>query len=366
MERGAGSKPTLRDGEEEPADAASSTTPAYHAFSTRDIPAKDRFEIWRDFTLKAGEVEVLSDSPESLEADIEEWPAGLLSILRLNVSKSLYDRTPSFARNGTNDFRFTFCGPGLTIDSKETGTVTLKQGGGFFLARDFSSKVAPPHNSPNVILCIDRAALLELMPRDFELTMQAFAPGDKLLQLLGNMVPLIANRTEPTTRERRETVAQQIIDLVALLLNPSRDGRALIDSRGLKAARLGAVLNAIDRRFADPSLSADSLGAELGISGRQVHRLLLETTKTFYEHLLERRLRHAHEMLLDPRHADLKIVDIAFKTGFTNASFFGQSFRRRFGDTPSGVRTILSAEGSLKVLRDSIEGRFPERPPRKG
>ncbi|MEZ5826992.1 MAG: helix-turn-helix domain-containing protein [Hyphomicrobiales bacterium] len=349
MDQGVGPKSAAQDESTEPAGAAYSELPPYIAFSTRDLPVEGKFETWRDFSLKVGEVDVVTNAPTTLEADIEAWSAGLLSITRLTVTESAYDRPKSFARNGDNEFRFTLCGPGMTVHSELAGTTTLKQGGGFLLSRDHVSTVAPAPNSPNVILGIDRAALLELMPRDFEVAVQAFAPGHKLLDLLGNMVPLIANKTEPTTREKRETIGRQIIDLVALLLNPSRDGRQLIEERGLKAARIGAVLKEIDRKFADPSLSPESLGAGLGISGRQVHRLLLETTKTFYEHLTERRLRHAHDMLLDPRCADLKIMDIAFQTGFSNASFFGQNYRRRFGDTPTGARATAAPGPAMKA-----------------
>jgi transcriptional regulator GlxA family with amidase domain len=54
---------------------------------------------------------------------------------------------------------------------------------------------------------------------------------------------------------------------------------------------------------------------------------------------LDKRLDRAVDLLRDPRHAGKKIVDIAFATGFTDVSHFNRSFRRRFGDTPSGVRT---------------------------
>jgi AraC-like DNA-binding protein len=34
-----------------------------------------------------------------------------------------------------------------------------------------------------------------------------------------------------------------------------------------------------------------------------------------------------------------KVGDLALETGFTDLSYFNRSFRRRFGDTPSGFRT---------------------------
>jgi AraC-like DNA-binding protein len=43
-------------------------------------------------------------------------------------------------------------------------------------------------------------------------------------------------------------------------------------------------------------------------------------------------------MLTDPHHLHLAIIDIAFGVGFGDVSHFNRTFRRRFGETPSGVR----------------------------
>jgi len=43
-------------------------------------------------------------------------------------------------------------------------------------------------------------------------------------------------------------------------------------------------------------------------------------------------------MLTDPSHLHLAIIDIAFAVGFSDVSHFNRTFRRRFGETPSGIR----------------------------
>jgi AraC-like DNA-binding protein len=70
-----------------------------------------------------------------------------------------------------------------------------------------------------------------------------------------------------------------------------------------------------------------------------VQKLLDEGTgKSFTEHLAGRRLERAFEMLTDPHRRHLAIIDIAFGVGFGDVSHFNRMFRRRFGETPSGVR----------------------------
>jgi transcriptional regulator GlxA family with amidase domain len=62
------------------------------------------------------------------------------------------------------------------------------------------------------------------------------------------------------------------------------------------------------------------------------------TGRSFTKHLLDQRLEQAAALLRDPRRQDRQIADVARETGFTDLSHFNRVFRRRFGDTPSGVR----------------------------
>lgn len=54
--------------------------------------------------------------------------------------------------------------------------------------------------------------------------------------------------------------------------------------------------------------------------------------------ITERRLLYAYNLLLS---SEIRIVDIAMEAGFSSQSYFTQSYRRRFGTTPSKVRAEL-------------------------
>jgi AraC-like DNA-binding protein len=97
-------------------------------------------------------------------------------------------------------------------------------------------------------------------------------------------------------------------------------------------------LKAIARDFASPDFSAARIGFSLGITARQVHGLLEETTKTFYEHVLEPCLIESHRLLTDPACGVFNVAKIARRAGFSDPSYFNRVFRTRFGDTPLSVR----------------------------
>ena len=110
-------------------------------------------------------------------------------------------------------------------------------------------------------------------------------------------------------------------------------------------------MKAIRENFARPGISAAMVCRALGITDRQVHRLLEETPKSFYEHMLECRLLEAHCLLCEPAALALKGADIACRAGFIDVTYFNRAFRTRFGDTPTGVRGAATRNAVSRQAR---------------
>ena len=67
-------------------------------------------------------------------------------------------------------------------------------------------------------------------------------------------------------------------------LASSVDDANVAEGRGLRAARLQAVLDDICRHYLDSNVSAASVAQRVGITPRYVHQLLEDTGKTFSDH----------------------------------------------------------------------------------
>lgn len=327
----------------------------HFSFSTADLPANGKFETWRDLWMRRlVEVEVSTDIPDAFDGQIELWSAGPLSVAGVNVRKTLYDRTPSLARNGNDDFSLTLCGHDVAIRTPKGEEMHVRKRGAFFLRHDRRFSVEASDNCYTVLMRIDRKALLDLIPRGFDPDITGFAPGGPMVDLLWSYLPVITGEAGESARQSRDLLGRHVIDLIAMMLKPSRDAAELISGRGLKALRTKALLDAIDKHFATSDLSPATIARHLGISPRQVHRLLEETPKTFYEHVLERRLLGAHAMLTTPQRQERSIAEVALACGFADVTHFNRAFRARFGDTPTGVRGTASRDETMRVLRDSL------------
>ncbi|MCF0074169.1 substrate-binding domain-containing protein [Dyadobacter sp. CY261] len=93
-------------------------------------------------------------------------------------------------------------------------------------------------------------------------------------------------------------------------------------------------------RLADPGLTVESLGKEMGLSRVQLFRktkaLLGGGTNDL---ILNLRLEKACILLRNP---DLTIAEIADQTGFTSQSYFSTVFKNRFGTSPKDWRLVQS------------------------
>jgi AraC-like DNA-binding protein len=162
-------------------------------------------------------------------------------------------------------------------------------------------------------------------------------PGPAL-RLLDGYIQSLTSLDELPSPELAPIIGGHLVDLVAAALGPTAEAAEIIAKRGVKAARLRAVVAEIARRFSEPDFDLDDIVGTLGLSRRYIQQLLEETGQSFTERLVERRLERAFAMLTDPRCVHLAIIDIALASGFGDVSHFNRVFRRRFGDTPSGVR----------------------------
>jgi AraC-like DNA-binding protein len=180
------------------------------------------------------------------------------------------------------------------------------------------------------------------------------------LALLKGYLQAFAATRDTLTPALLHSFGLHVVDLVAAILGPTRDGAAQADEGGLRAARLREILSAIATHAAEPGFGIDSVGAQLAVTPRYIQRLLEETGSTFSEHLLEHRLRRAWRLLTDPVSSD-KVAVIAFDCGFNDLGTFNRAFRRRFGETPTAVRAAaVVAPANGGAVESSLAARLAQ------
>ena len=99
----------------------------------------------------------------------------------------------------------------------------------------------------------------------------------------------------------------------------------------------------ISRKYMDESLSVKDISEHVFLSASYVCTFFKnETGQTLNQYLTEYRMEKAKHLLTDPRY---KITDISSRVGYSDGNYFGKSFKKYTGFSPSEYREKMSQTG---------------------
>src|SRR5215470_3645203 len=306
--------------------------------STEMLPERERFSAFREeFARRILMMDVIDHSDGCPRIDVTFMPLGPAAVGTLAATPVEFIRHKHHVKDRSD---------GFVLQIIETGPIhfthvgeerTFDVGWAHFVDQERPLRGFGPRHASIRNVAVRAAALKALVLHPEDLAGRAVRPGPALHLLLGYLRSL-TSLVEPPSSELAPIIGDHLLDLVAAALGPTAEAAEIVAQRGVKAARLRAILAQIRRRFADPDFGLDNVARGLGLSRRYVQQLLEETGRSFTDHLVEHRLERSFAMLTDRRCFHLAIIDIAFAAGFGDVSHFNRVFRRRFGETPSGVR----------------------------
>jgi AraC-like DNA-binding protein len=314
--------------------------PSSHLFrwSTEMLPARRRFSAFREeFARQNLALDVIDHSGGRPRIDVSYLPLGSVGVCHLVTTPAEFTRHKHHLKTCSDQFGLNIVETG-PVQFANAGQERVYDAGSACLTdRGRPLRVFGPRGGNVRYVTVQAAALKSLVAHPEDLLCRVVRRGPAL-SLLNGYLRSLTSLKAPLSSELASTIGVHLLDLVAATLGPTGEAANIVMGRGVQAARLRAILAEVSRRFSDPSLDLDNVAGALGLSRRYVQKLLEGTGKSFTEHLAERRLERAFELLTDPRHLHLAIIDIAFAAGFGDVSHFNRMFRRRFGETPSGVR----------------------------
>ena len=309
-------------------------------FSTHALPHPHRFPVFcEEIVRRAVALDIVRHDETPFVGRIETCQAGPADIALISTSPASYLRTPGLVRDGSDALFAFLCvegrmiatqgeprqiapGEGILCDSSQVGGLRMETATRYWGIRT------------------SRANIASLLPRTERFAGASLGDHGLALRLLTRYLEGLFGDGAPLGDTTAKVFGEHLVDLIAVALGASGEAREQAEAGGVRAARRASILRTIETRSHDPKLSAAQVAARLGITPRYVHAVLEETGQTFAELLLDARLRMVLKRLRDPAASQLKIIDIASEAGFADLSHFNRSFRRRFGDTPTGVRSM--------------------------
>lgn len=308
-------------------------------FSTDALPIRQRFSAYCEEVLRPScGLELRTADQSSFRAHLEFRRVGMIDIMTNTLTAVDTARTADLVRDGDDALLVMLLLNGQAHQTQFDDDHELHAGDAIICDSAYPGEFNLVMDSKLLSVKIPRIRLSVLLPQ-----MSGFG-GAKLdkdpvaLRLLSRYLAATLDLDFTGSEQATRLHQDHIVDLVALALGAEGETRVIAERRGAQAARRAAVIQTIEVSMADPALAAANVAARLGITARYVHHLLKPTGRTFSEHLLDKRLAKAVELLCNARQARQRIADIAFEVGFRDLSYFNRMFRRKYAGTPTELR----------------------------
>jgi AraC-like DNA-binding protein len=313
--------------------------PTSARFSTDDVPVRDRMAILHDVLGRMHlrvDIEPLGDAPFRAAIQTQTWAS--VSLFVADTDALSTTRTPELLSDGNGDFRLSravsaraqFESPSIAEEMDVQDPMLLFHGAVGTL------RYLEPSRIHSIKIGHDKLAAA--VPRLEERAIRRIDRNSAALRLLDQYTAILRKEGPTGDPLLDHHVAQHIIDLVALAMGGSEETRERAAGGAVRAARLAAVRADVLANLSEMRLSAKTVAKRHGLSDRYVHVLFEQTGKTFAQFVEEERLKRARALLMNPARAEMRISEIAAEVGYIEHSTFTRAFRRRFGETPRGVR----------------------------
>jgi AraC-like DNA-binding protein len=310
-----------------------------NSFRSEEVSARKQFDYWRDFLCELFmEMVPTTDGKGSFRAAVDTGEFGRLTVATISAERHKVRRTQANIANSNTEtilFHYQISGKSLFRQGEAEETIL-----------------------PGDIACMDAATPFELDLIDDFRCITVKAPRTLFERRLG------PQPTFPKARIRRDSEYGAILreyfkfsrrrignaedEVEAALSMQFCETLALAQKTGPvpicrhldneTPALLGAVLSYLRNNLGDGELTPPKIANHFGIPLRYLHRLFEPVGLTLGQWLLQQRLNRCFDDLTDHQLDQTPISSIAYYRGFNDLSYFGRSFKTRYGATPREVR----------------------------
>jgi AraC-like DNA-binding protein len=306
-------------------------------FSTANLPPAERFDAFQEFIMRLSRTDTMrleDPAAQSFHAHVSVTPLGHISFSTLTGTPLRYWCLPGSERYRPDYLRLMVNRAGPAVVSQLDQDASFTETGATIFDNRACGATHYAGTYTTYAYNVPRNLMLAAAPNAEDYRARPVRADPRLLRYLVDYTDMVLASSALRDPALALNIGNHLFDLAATLLGPTRDAAEIASTRGLRTTRLRAILAEIDRHFADPNLSAQTIAERHGLSRRQVERLMEENGETVSRAVLRRRLAEAAAMLSDPDTRDMRISDIAFACGFGELSHFNRSFKREYGEAP--------------------------------
>ncbi|MFI7501357.1 helix-turn-helix domain-containing protein [Streptomyces sp. NPDC049687] len=321
-------------------------------FRSEDVPAEDRFDLWRELLGRSRSSEVVSDHAADFRAECRLMELGPVTVLPMGFMPARYRRSSAMVRRADPElYHLTLLLNG-EIELDHAGRTTTFTRWDLHLAdssQPYDLRSADDRESPLVegvgvdfpkgLLPLPEHQVRALLGRGLS---GREGVGALLTEFLIGLARQ-ADTIQPADASRLGTV---VLDLISAWLARALDAEGALPPETRQQALVRRVQAFIGQNLHDPELTPSAIAAAHHISLSYLHRIFQQQSpgETVAARIRHGRLEGARRELADPSLHTMPIHAVAARWGFTRASDFTRAFRAAYGRSPSEHRFEAAAE----------------------
>jgi len=148
-----------------------------------------------------------------------------------------------------------------------------------------------------------------------------------ILLIFGLLQPIIYNNRPVNTEERKNNDLNKLVKV------------------GLSEAELKIIANKIinyldhSKPYLDPEYNLEIMARDLNITRQNISLAINDTIgKNFYQLINEYRVEEFKKLVLNSKYKNIKLLELAYDSGFNSKSSFNRIFKEITGSTPSSYK----------------------------
>jgi len=319
-----------------------------HSFSTDTVSPRERYAFWKEAIFESiAKVDIDCRDADRFGGRVQwrrvDFGGGKQAIL------SEVAAPPLTARRGAHQLaRARESSVGLIFQRK--GTATTEQSGRNNVLRpgdigliDVTQqyRLGLEEAFDHLVLMLPYERLAPLLPAGGHwrgCVVRASSPFGGVLNAHVKAVAAALDRLDAVSRV---ALLDNTIELVALAFTDELRKFAG-DASTVRRALVLRASQYIDRRLADPRLSAVSIAGALGVSAGYLQHSFQSMRTTVGAEIRRRRLERCRDDLADPLRAGEQVGEIAMRWAFSDLPHFSRAFKKQFGLSPREYRAAAA------------------------
>ncbi|MGW4033917.1 AraC-like ligand-binding domain-containing protein [Streptomyces sp. NPDC004838] len=329
-------------------------------FSTEDVPAAERFELYESTASRWHGRNVLrSERADDFLATLRILDLGGCHVTSMSCPHLHVTRTSRQAgSDGSEVFQLVLLLRGTGVFTQNRQETPVEAGHLLVIdnSRPFSGFLSPDGGALSSVIVYLPRRLLSLPPRTTAAVTAAAIPlNSGIGAVTAHWLTDLTTRAHQFRHSDAKALAEATTELLTTALDRHTAGSDAARPESRPHALRTEIRHFIRRHLGNPALTPTAIAAAHHISVGYLHRIFQDQGTSVAEWIRTQRLERLRHDLTDPRLHSTPLDTLARHNGFTNGTQARRLFRRTYDTTPGDYR-----DRTLEERRNQSRGQHRE------